>query len=77
VLAHDLVLALDRAELSRTVGITPDPSQSVVLRSEAHRILLNCSREAAEFRIGKESLLLLLPGLLTKAAATPNRTSSG
>jgi hypothetical protein len=48
VLAHDLALALDPAELSRKVGLPPDPWQAAVLRSEASRILLNCSRQSGK-----------------------------
>jgi len=48
VLARDLALALDRAELSRAVSLPPDPWQAEVLRSEAPRILLNCSRQSGK-----------------------------
>ncbi|HXO19430.1 MAG TPA: terminase family protein [Thermoanaerobaculia bacterium] len=48
MLAHDLVLALDPAEFAREVGFAPDAWQSAVLRSQAPRILLNCSRQAGK-----------------------------
>jgi hypothetical protein len=48
MLAHDLALALDPAEIARKAGLTPDTWQSAVLRSQAPRILLNCSRQAGK-----------------------------
>jgi hypothetical protein len=48
MLARDLALALDPAEFAREVGLIPDSWQTVVLRSHAPRILLNCSRQAGK-----------------------------
>ena len=47
-LATDMALALDPARLLIRMGLTPDPWQSDLLRSEAARILLNCSRQSGK-----------------------------
>ena len=44
-LAADLAAALDPVALSRRAGIEPDDWQARVLRSQAPRLLLNCSRQ--------------------------------
>jgi hypothetical protein len=46
--ATDIACALDRARLSRQVGIEPDSWQAEVLRSEAPQILLNCARQVGK-----------------------------
>lgn len=47
-MAHDLAVALDPALLMRHAGLTPDPWQAAVLRAEAKRMLLNCSRQSGK-----------------------------
>lgn len=47
-LARDLLLALDPVELSLASSLTPDPWQAKFLRSNAPRILLNCTRQAGK-----------------------------
>jgi hypothetical protein len=46
--AADLRLALDRVAFAREVGVEPDPWQADLLRSEADRVLLNCSRQSGK-----------------------------
>ena len=46
--ATDIACALDRARLSRRVGIAPDNWQADLLRSDAQQILLNCSRQVGK-----------------------------
>lgn len=53
--ATDLACALDRARLSRRVGIDPDSWQADLLRSESPQILLNCARQ-----VGKSSTVATL-----------------
>lgn len=48
MLARDLAIALDPAELARTASLPPDPWQAAVLRSDAPRLLLNCSRQSGK-----------------------------
>jgi len=55
VIAADLALALDPVQLSRAIGIDPDPWQAELLRSTAPRQLLNCSRQS-----GKSTTVALL-----------------
>lgn len=47
-LASDLARALDPVQLARGVGMEPDPWQAKVLRAEAPRLLLNCSRQSGK-----------------------------
>lgn len=47
-LAADLAAALDPVLLSRRAGIVPDDWQCDVLRSNASRLLLNCSRQSGK-----------------------------
>jgi|SRR5215217_1410436 len=44
----DLLLALDRVALARSLGITPDEWQEKLLRSNESRILLNCARQSGK-----------------------------
>lgn len=44
----DLAMALDPVQLAYAAGITPDPWQAEFLRSQAQRILLNCSRQVGK-----------------------------
>lgn len=48
MLAHDLAQALDPALFAQGVGLTPDAWQADVLRSEAERLLLLCSRQTGK-----------------------------
>ena len=54
-IATDLALALDPGLLAREAGITPDPWQERLLRSDSPRILLNCCRQS-----GKSTMAALL-----------------
>jgi len=47
-LALDLAAALDPVALSRRAGLEPDDWQVRVLRSQAPRLLLNCSRQSGK-----------------------------
>lgn len=47
-LRDDLRLALNPVAFARTVGLDPDPWQADVLRSDAQRLLLLCSRQAGK-----------------------------
>ncbi len=55
LLRDDLRLALDRVAFAEALEITPDPWQEDLLRSEAARVLLNCSRQS-----GKSTMSALL-----------------
>jgi hypothetical protein len=48
MLASDLATALDPARLMEGLGLVPDPWQSDLLRSNADRALLLCSRQAGK-----------------------------
>ena len=47
-LAVDLARALDPVALAEGMGMVPDPWQADVLRSDASRLLLNCSRQSGK-----------------------------
>lgn len=47
-LANDLIRSLDHARVMRDAGLTPDPWQERVLRSDARRMLLLCSRQSGK-----------------------------
>lgn len=47
-LAADLACALDPVVLARRMGIDPDPWQRDMLRSAAHQVILNCSRQSGK-----------------------------
>lgn len=47
-LATDLLAALDPVAFAERAGIVPDPWQADVLRSDAKRLLLNCSRQSGK-----------------------------
>lgn len=47
-IAREMAMALDPVLLSRAAGIEPDPWQASLLRSQARRILINCSRQAGK-----------------------------
>lgn len=44
----DLALALDPVQMARAAGIEPDPWQARLLRSQAQRMLINCSRQVGK-----------------------------
>jgi hypothetical protein len=44
-LATETILRLDPSRLMRMIGLTPDPWQQELLRSQASRVLLLCSRQ--------------------------------
>jgi hypothetical protein len=48
MLADDLRMALDPAQMMGLVGRAPDPWQARLLRSGADRVLLNCTRQAGK-----------------------------
>ena len=48
VLRDRLMLALDRTEFARTLGVDPDPWQADLLSSSSDRVLLNCSRQSGK-----------------------------
>ena len=41
-------MGLDRTEFARALGVVPDPWQEQLLRSDATRVLLNCSRQSGK-----------------------------
>lgn len=47
-LRGDLALALDRVAFARAVGLEPDPWQEDLLGSDAHRVLLNITRQGGK-----------------------------
>ena len=47
-LATDLVRSLDHAQVMRDAGLEPDPWQEGVLRSDARRMLMMCSRQSGK-----------------------------
>lgn len=67
----------DRAEFVRMLGIEdPDPWQTRLLRSDAKRILLNCSRQAGKSTMAGVVALhtaLLVPGALVLILAPSER----
>ena len=48
LLRDDLRLALDRVAFAEKLGVTPDPWQGDLLRSEVRRVLLSCSRQSGK-----------------------------
>jgi len=50
-LRDQLAQALDPVQIARKAGIDPDPWQTDVLRSDAQRLLLNCSRQTGKSTI--------------------------
>ncbi len=47
-MASDLAAGLDPVAFARMAGFEPDPWQADVLRSNHHRMLLNCSRQSGK-----------------------------
>lgn len=54
-IGREIALTLDPVRLAQTIGIEPDEWQARVLRSNAPRLLLNCSRQ-----VGKSTVTGLL-----------------
>lgn len=76
--AHDLALALDRVAFAEKLGTTPDTWQADLLRSEASRMLLNCSRQSGKSTISGVLALhraLYYPGSLVLVLAPSERQS--
>lgn len=65
-LAADLALALDPVRVAERAGVAPDPWQADLLRSDARRIILNCSRQSGKSTV---SSLLALHEALYRAPA--------
>ena len=77
-LRDDLVLALDRVEFARNVGVDPDPWQEDLLRSRSDRVLLNCSRQSGKSTVSAVMALhraLYHPGSLILCLAPALRQS--
>lgn len=47
-LREDLALATNRVAFTRRLGVEPAEWQQRILRSEADRVLLNCSRQSGK-----------------------------
>jgi hypothetical protein len=74
----ELRRALDRVEFARAVGMDPDPWQQDLLRSEAPRVLLNCSRQSGKSTMAAILALhqaLYFPGSLVLVLAPALRQS--
>jgi hypothetical protein len=66
----------DRVEFARLVGLDPDPWQLRLLRSDASRILLNCSRQSGKSTMATVIALhraLLVPASLVLILAPAER----
>lgn len=78
-IARDLARALDPVELAIDCGLTPDPWQSELLRGEARKALLLCSRQAGK---STATALIALHEALYRAPAmillvSPSQPQSG
>lgn len=77
-LRDDLRLALDRVAFAQELGMVPDAWQEDLLRSEAPRRLLNCSRQSGKSTVSAVLALhkaLYLPGSLVLVLAPSLRQS--
>lgn len=83
----ELRRALDRAEFGHAAGLDPDPWQRDLLRSEAPRVLLNCSRQSGKSTMAAvlalhralyhpESLILVLAPALRQSQELYGKVSS-
>lgn len=75
---RQLACRIDRATFSRIAGITPDPWQAKLLRSNHPRILVNCSRQSGKSTtMGTLALhqALYEPGTLTLIVSPTQRQS--
>lgn len=77
-LLEHAAMALDPVALAHRLGLEPDPWQGEVLRSEANRVLLNCSRQAGKTTVAAllaAHTALFQPGSLTLVIAPSERQS--
>jgi hypothetical protein len=75
---EDLILAFDRVEFAKSLGLTPDPWQERLLRSTSPRVLLNCCRQSGKSTTSAIIALhraLYFPGSLVLALAPALRQS--
>ena len=75
---EDLILAFDRVEFAKSLGLSPDPWQARLLRSTSSRVLLNCSRQSGKSTCSAIIALhraLYFPGSLVLALAPALRQS--
>jgi hypothetical protein len=49
--ATDLAMALDPARIMGAIGLTADPWQAKLLRSDSPRLLLNCARQTGKSKV--------------------------
>jgi hypothetical protein len=64
---HDAAMAADPVQLAERAGISPDPWQRDVLRSDARRLILLCSRQSGKSTVASiraVHLALYRPGAL-------------
>lgn len=76
--AADLAFALDRVAFARAMGMKPDRWQEDLLRSDAPRVLLNCSRQSGKSTVSATLALhraLYHPGSLVLCLAPSERQS--
>jgi hypothetical protein len=75
---EDLILAFDRVEFAKSLGLTPDPWQERLLRSTSPRVLLNCFRQSGKSTTSAIIAIhraLYFPGSLVLALAPALRQS--
>jgi hypothetical protein len=75
---EDLILAFDRVEFAKSLGLTSDPWQERLLRSTSPRVLLNCCRQSGKSTTSAIIALhraLYFPGSLVLALAPALRQS--
>jgi hypothetical protein len=75
---EDLILAFDRVEFAKLLGLTSDPWQERLLRSTSPRVLLNCCRQSGKSTTSAIIALhraLYFPGSLVLALAPALRQS--
>jgi hypothetical protein len=75
---EDLILAFDRVEFAKSLGLTPDPWQERLLRSTSPRMLLNCCRQSGKSTTSAIIAIhraLYFPGSLVLALAPALRQS--
>lgn len=63
---NNLLYSLDRVIWAKTLGFDPDPWQETILRSEAKRLILLCSRQSGKSSIA--ALVALHTALFTNGA---------
>lgn len=76
--ARDLALALNKVAFARAVGLEPDPWQGNLLGSDAHRVLLNITRQGGKSTTAAVVALhraLYRPGSLVLVLAPAERQS--